>query len=153
MERMVASIIILGIVVVTYAYQLGGEYFWPIHDAGQLLFPIALIIYSRRSTLLTCCGWVWFGGVLNAFTTSMFFDVTVFGLNQKLSAALMSAAVVVCAVIYAVRRHKARKRMEEACKRGARKQYREIRTRIESIENRIDRYDSSLERFLNQLNA
>ena len=151
MEKIIAAILICGIVIVTAAYQIGGNYFWQMHDFGQILFPIAALIYVKNSFIISCACWVWFGGCFNALLTSLLFDISKMEVHQKISLCVISLAVIAVGVVHTYKTFIKRKIQEQSCKRTARKQYKEIRHRVESIEKRINKYDNALEKFFNDL--
>lgn len=152
-EILSSLLILIGVTLVVISYQ-GGD--WVLFDLGHILFPISFLIfaYSKKSIIITIPLWVWSSGALNSLITSGFFDVSVFGLNQKISAIILVVGLLVIGIYYSVLKHIAMIREERenlACKKDARDKYKVFLKRMQVMEDKIIAYDKSIDNFLNKI--
>lgn len=152
-EILSSILILFGVVLVTMSYQFRQ---WELFDLGHIMFPISFLIFAfcKRSIIITIPLWVWVSGAMNSLITSVFYDVQIFGLNQKISALILVFGLLVIGVYYSVLKIVAIKREEEqnaSCKKDARDKYKVFVKRMDDMEKKILAYDKSIDNFLNKL--
>lgn len=152
-EILSSIFILFGVVLVTMSYQFRQ---WELFDLGHIMFPISFLIFAfcKRSIIITIPLWMWMSGATNSLITSVFYDVQVFGFNQKVSAIIMVLGVLILGIYYSVLKFVAMRKEEKQnalCKKDARDKYKGFVKRMDAMEKKILDYDKSIDNFLNKL--
>ena len=145
---------ILGLSGICYAYHTNDDNFWKYFDSGFMSIIISWILLVSPYFILSFIGWVILAFVLNAWITSMFFDVTKYGMNQTIFGWVCAGVFAVAGVSYnGIKLYWQNQRNKEMkrCKKDARSKYSVMLKRIEKIESALDVKIGSLDNFLNQL--
>jgi len=123
------SLMLICIGLVLFAYQLQN---WVLYDLGWLSIALYAIVSSYKNVIKSVVAWIFFTLVLNSLITSLFFDVTIFGLNQKVYLATMLCFAF--GLIYKQwRKDKIQKEKDLKCKRDFLKMYRSVSKNIENM--------------------
>ena len=151
-ERIVAILILIGVVLCTMSYNVDDAILeYRLHDSGQILFPISVMYLVNKSLILSIVVWIWFSGTLNSLITSMLYDVSVFGDNQKVSIFALVISILLIGIYILYERYKRNKIREELCKKNAKDKYKNLLSRMDIMETKMTHYDKSIENFLNHL--
>ena len=148
MEIVLAIAVVIAAALAIYAYQTPELSSWKFFDTGLLIFCIVAYIMSDKYKIVQfsvmCFGLL----VFNSWITSVFYDVTVFGLNQKIYGWLLSTGIFFYWIAYHIGAkllYKKLHKQNEECKREARGKYEkllrgmdEMKTRINENNNFID---------------
>lgn len=151
-EWKIAILILIGVVLCTMSYNVDDAILeYRLHDSGQILFPIAVMYLVNKSLVLSLVVWIWFSGTLNSLITSMLYDVSVFGDNQKVSIFALVISILLIGMYILYERYKRTKIREELCKKNAKDKYKNLLSRMDIMETKMTHYDKSIENFLNHL--
>jgi uncharacterized membrane protein len=148
----IAILILIGVVLCTMSYNVDDAILeYRLHDSGQILFPIAVMYLVNKSLVLSLVVWIWFSGTLNSLITSMLYDVSVFGDNQKVFIFALVISILLIGIYILYERYKRNKIREELCKKNAKDKYKNLLSRMDIMETKMTHYDKSIENFLNHL--
>ena len=148
----IAILILIVVVLCTMSYNVDDAILeYRLHDSGQILFPISVMYLVNKSLILSIVVWIWFSGTLNSLITSMLYDVSVFGDNQKVSIFALVISILLIGIYILYERYKRNKIREELCKKNAKDKYKNLLSRMDIMETKMTHYDKSIENFLNHL--
>lgn len=138
------SLMLICIGLVLFAYRLEN---WVLYDFGWLAIALYAIVSSYKNVIKSIVAWLFFSLVLNSLITSLFFDVTIFGLNQKIYIAIMLCFAF--GLIYKqYKKDKDKKERDLKCKRDFTKMYKSVITDV----NRMKAREQELNNILREHN-
>ena len=143
MKEIITTVIMLiGVVMVVLYYQPKlGFASWQMFDSGMLVIALSFVYNSWNKYLLSIVSWLFFAVVLNSWITSTFFDVSVFGWNQKIFAWFIVGIVLSSTLTYCMYKFHVKVKMmnlQHECTKDAKSKYKEIKTEISNLHERLD---------------
>lgn len=147
--------VILGASMVIIAYQKkDGISFWRWHDAGIFSIVLTFLAVARKHYVLSTAILLLLALELNSIITSFFFDVTVYGVNQKIYGWVLALFLFIIGAMYNVLKYTITKRQEKEnkrCKRDAISRYKDIQNRLNQFDDKINVKLNTLDEVISSL--
>jgi len=150
-----STLVLISAGVVICSYQIKDiVLFWKIHDLGILMLVSSFIYMTLDLFIINITLWLLATFVLNSAITSWFYDVTIFGSNQKVFGWFVALLFLVVGATYNISNYyflNRERKKYEVCKREAKDKYKNILERIDNHELAMEDMTGKLNEFFKRL--